>query len=37
MANLTGNVDTVILNGEIQALPYDIRSRLVRDDCLPHE
>jgi imidazolonepropionase-like amidohydrolase len=32
-----GNVDTVILNGEIQTFPDDIRSRFVRNDYLPHE
>ena len=32
-----GKVETVILNGEIQAFPEDIRSRFIRNDYLPNE
>ncbi len=30
-------VEVVILNGEVQSFPDDIRSRFVRNDYLPHE
>lgn len=32
-----GKVETVILNGEIQTFPEDIRSRFIRNDYLPNE
>ena len=32
-----GKVETVVLNGEVQTFPDDIRSRFIRNDYLPHE
>ncbi|KWX65548.1 amidohydrolase family protein [Mycobacterium sp. NAZ190054] len=32
-----GKVETVILNGEVQSFPEDIRTRFIRNDYLPNE
>ncbi|GAB3259291.1 amidohydrolase family protein [Kineosporia babensis] len=32
-----GRVETVILNGQVQVFPDDIRTRWIRNDYLPHE
>ncbi|AQA01369.1 amidohydrolase [Mycobacterium sp. MS1601] len=32
-----GKVETVILNGQVQTFPDDIRDRFMRNDYLPHE